>query len=107
MIEFLKDVYVIFAKTLKEYYRWKLHFVYDSVFPLLDGFLYIVIWGAILASGVAVGILRPDNYIAFLLSGLILWNFAARLCHATRKFFSSSLSTKNNAGRSSTCSPPE
>ncbi len=75
-MNFFHDTYIIFRKNLKQYLRWKLHLVFDIVFPLLDLILFILVWRAILSGGFKeIGYLNPKNYVAYLLSGLLLWRF--------------------------------
>jgi ABC-2 type transport system permease protein len=76
-MKFFKDVFIVFQKELKEYYRWKLHIPFDIIFPLLDILLFVLVWGAILKGGFeGYGMMTRENYIGFLLSGMVLWSFA-------------------------------
>ncbi|MBC7128637.1 MAG: ABC transporter permease [Thermoplasmatales archaeon] len=72
-----KDIFIVFQKEIKEYWRWKLHIVFDAFFPLLDTVLFIIIWSAILKGGFeGYGMITKENYIGFLISGMIVWSFA-------------------------------
>ncbi|MBC7081371.1 MAG: ABC transporter permease [Thermoplasmatales archaeon] len=72
-----KDILIVFQKEVKEYWRWKLHIVFDAFFPLLDTLLFILVWSAILKGGFErYGMITRENYIGFLISGMIVWSFA-------------------------------
>jgi ABC-type polysaccharide/polyol phosphate export permease len=67
----------MFQRDLKEYYRWKLHLLFDTAFPILDVLLFVLVWGAILKGGFqGYGSMTKENYIGFLISGIMLWGFA-------------------------------
>jgi ABC-2 type transport system permease protein len=75
-MRFLEDILIVFRRDLKEYYRWKLHLVFDVLFPLLDVILFTLVWGSILGGGFqGYGMMTKENYIGFLLSGMVLWTF--------------------------------
>lgn len=76
-MRFFKDTFIVFQRDFKDYYRWKLHIPFDILFPLLDILLFVLVWGSIIQGGFqGYGIMTKDNYIGFLLSGMILWSFA-------------------------------
>ncbi|MEM2583026.1 MAG: ABC transporter permease [Candidatus Thermoplasmatota archaeon] len=72
-----RDIFIVFQKEAKEYWRWKLHIVFDAFFPLLDTLLFILVWRAILKGGFeGYGMITKENYVGFLISGMIVWSFA-------------------------------
>jgi ABC-type polysaccharide/polyol phosphate export permease len=75
-MKLLTDMFIIFWRDIRHYVRWKLHFVFDIIFPLLDFIVFMVVWSAILKGGFeGIGMLNSQTYIIFLLSGFILWRF--------------------------------
>lgn len=74
MKKFLSQMKLIAVTELKRYFRWKTR-IFWSMFGALIGFLsFVVVWAAILQGGFqGLGMLTKDNYIAFVLSGSLLW----------------------------------
>jgi ABC-2 type transport system permease protein len=75
-MRFFYDMYHVFRRDLKSYWRWKLHILFDTIVPIVDIALFLLVWSVIIGGGFeGVGMLNKDNYIAYLFSGFILWNF--------------------------------
>jgi ABC-2 type transport system permease protein len=74
--KFFRDTMIVFEREAKDYWRWKLHFFFDAIYPMLDAILFLLIWGAILLGGFAgLGGLTKENYIGYILSGMVIWAF--------------------------------
>ncbi len=70
------DMYHVFRRDLKGYWRWKLHIFFDTIVPIIDIALFLLVWSVIIRGGFqGIGLLNKDNYVAYLFSGFILWNF--------------------------------
>ena len=75
-LKFVRDALIVFERECKHYWRWKLHFLFDAVYPLLDAILFLLIWGTILLGGfTGFGGMTKENYIGYILSGMVIWAF--------------------------------
>jgi len=75
-MRFFKDMLLIGVKEVKGYYRWELNYFWDMIYPVLDLVLFVTVWYAIFQGGFqSVGILNKENFIGFLLSGILAFQF--------------------------------
>lgn len=76
ILKFIRDSWIVFEREAKNYWRWKLHFVFDAVFPLLESILFLLVWSAVLAGGfVGFGDITRENYVGYILTGMVVWSF--------------------------------
>ncbi|MCD6477036.1 MAG: ABC transporter permease [Candidatus Aenigmarchaeota archaeon] len=74
MIRFFRDLKTFFIAEIKRYYLFKERILWDSLFPIIGLFSFILIWRAVINTGFqGLGDLRPDNYVMFILMGNLLW----------------------------------
>lgn len=75
-MKFLKDIWLFTKLDVKRYYSWKERIIFDVLLSLVGFLSFILVWAAVFQGGFeGIGLLNKETFIAFILSGSIVWEF--------------------------------
>ncbi len=75
-MNFFRDLWIFTKLDFKRYYAWKERLLFDVLLSIIGFLSFALVWSAVFNRGFqGIGLLRPDNFVAFILSGSIVWEF--------------------------------
>ncbi|MBS3146171.1 ABC transporter permease [Candidatus Woesearchaeota archaeon] len=75
-MSFFRDLWILTILDFKRYYTWSERIVFDVLLSIIGFLSFVLVWQAVFKGGFeGIGPLTKDNFIVFILSGSIVWEF--------------------------------